>query len=163
MSVLSGVYVSPILPCGNSLSGPMVETLTGKPLLKGSSKYFVYQHTSPQTASIVPEHVWRPLQTEVTDAFAAADPVNAGYLAYVAPKVCVSEKQYKKCLSFVSKKKRPFNLGKEENDLCSFVIMHQGLFLEVDGKADGSPLSCILKASSSSTCRSKRVLKCVSY
>lgn len=134
LHLLSGVYVSPILPCGNSLSGPMVETLTGKPLLKGSTQYFVYQYTSPQTSNILPEYIWRPFRTEVTDAFAAADPLNAGYLAYVTPKVCIREKLYKQCLSFAAKQQRPFKLGKGEDALCSFVIMHQGLFFKVNGE-----------------------------
>ncbi|KAL8449139.1 hypothetical protein Emed_003290 [Eimeria media] len=123
----NGPYVMPGLPCGDNLSGNMLETVTGKKL---GTNYYVYKYTRPIATTQIPNDVFEPHpESEVAQYLTQSNLKQGDYMYSHLPRVCARTALYQKCA-----KKPPAKMETAEEKLCDFIYSHHAFFFQVEGK-----------------------------
>ncbi|KAL8449138.1 hypothetical protein Emed_003289 [Eimeria media] len=123
----NGPYVMPGLPCGDNLSGNMLETVTKKKL---GTNYYVYKYTRPLTSTQIPSDVWEPHpESEVAQYLTQSNLKQGDYMYSHMPRVCARTALFQKCA-----RRPPARVETAEEQLCDFIYSHQAFFFQVEGK-----------------------------
>ena len=111
----------PGLPCGDNLTGNMLETLTRKKLGKS---YYVYKYLEPVLSTPeLPNNVWKPdPESHFAQYFMQNHKAEGEYVYAHAPRVCTRTALFEKCWKPVAAKR-----GVKQDQLCHFISSQQTL------------------------------------